>query len=206
MNFAEELVYWYFRLQGFFPLRNWVVHRDDEVRHAADADLLALRLPGAYEVVGGLQTVAERERFKQWGVDLHRDTVGFLVEVKAGHLPGRVREGVEIAFSPPRVRAAVRRLGLWSQRDADGVAAALVELPLYRDGNTVAAKLLVSRNRPRREPVFPYLHLRLSDAAAFVKATMAQNMDAKAEARHFFPSDLLQYIIWEREQALRGRR
>jgi hypothetical protein len=206
VNFGEELVYWYFRLQGFFPLRNWVVHPDDENRHTADADLLAIRLPGAYEEVGGVPTDVERSRFERWGVDLSRDAVGFLVEVKAGNTPGHVRQGVEVAFSPPRVRAAVRRMGLWSPHDAEEVASRLTELPLHRDGRVLAAKLLVSRNRPRTAPIFPYLHLRLTDAAEFVKAAMARNMDAKAGARHFFPSDLLQYIIWDREQALRTRR
>ena len=29
MNFAEELVYWYLRLNGFFPITNFVLHRDE---------------------------------------------------------------------------------------------------------------------------------------------------------------------------------
>jgi hypothetical protein len=81
----------------------------------------------------------------------------------------------------------------------------LVGIRRLRDGNAVIAKLRVSRNRPRAEAIFPYLHLRLSDAVRFVQAA-ARNLDAKVGARHFFPSELLQYVIWEREQALRRRR
>jgi hypothetical protein len=31
MNHGEELVYWYLRLNGFFPLSNFVVHKSSQV-------------------------------------------------------------------------------------------------------------------------------------------------------------------------------
>ena len=30
MNFAEQLVYWYLRLNGFFPITNFVLHHGAE--------------------------------------------------------------------------------------------------------------------------------------------------------------------------------
>ena len=32
MNFGESLAYWYFRLNGFIPLTNFVLHRPDTPR------------------------------------------------------------------------------------------------------------------------------------------------------------------------------
>jgi hypothetical protein len=52
MNYSETLSYWYLRLNGFFLLRNFVLHppyingRDYE--QVADSDLLAIRFPYVY--------------------------------------------------------------------------------------------------------------------------------------------------------------
>lgn len=34
-NYGEAWAYWYLRLNGFFPLDNFVVHKDSVVRHRA---------------------------------------------------------------------------------------------------------------------------------------------------------------------------
>lgn len=39
-NYGEERAYWYLRLNGFFPLSNFVVHKDEMVQYRADVDLL----------------------------------------------------------------------------------------------------------------------------------------------------------------------
>lgn len=36
MNSSEELAYWYHRLNGFFPLTNFVVHRHQVAQHRSD--------------------------------------------------------------------------------------------------------------------------------------------------------------------------
>ncbi len=49
MNYGETLTYWYLRLNGFFLLRNFVLHPSYESEgtnnQAADSDLLAVRFP-----------------------------------------------------------------------------------------------------------------------------------------------------------------
>lgn len=54
MNYGEELAYWYLRLNGFFPIARFVVHRSKHAANSSDIDLLAVRLPNVYEPVGGL--------------------------------------------------------------------------------------------------------------------------------------------------------
>jgi hypothetical protein len=56
-NFAEEICYWYFRLNGFFLLENYVLHRSDtNSSHYADIDLLGIRTKNVKEEVGLSET------------------------------------------------------------------------------------------------------------------------------------------------------
>jgi hypothetical protein len=41
----EKLAYWYFRLNGFFQIENFVVHPEQRGGQRTDADLLAVRFP-----------------------------------------------------------------------------------------------------------------------------------------------------------------
>ena len=41
----EKVAYWYFRLNGFFQIENFVVHPTGRGAQRTDADLLAVRFP-----------------------------------------------------------------------------------------------------------------------------------------------------------------
>jgi hypothetical protein len=41
----EKVAYWYFRLNGFFQIENFVVHPERRGTQRTDADLLAVRFP-----------------------------------------------------------------------------------------------------------------------------------------------------------------
>src|SRR5450432_1539877 len=41
----EKVAYWYFRLNGFFQIENFVVHPERRGSQRTDADLLAVRFP-----------------------------------------------------------------------------------------------------------------------------------------------------------------
>jgi hypothetical protein len=71
MNFSESLTYWYLRLNGFFPLSNFVLHRRNiEDRPSADTDLLAIRFPHVFEQIGGQQDDWDQQQFAGWGLRL----------------------------------------------------------------------------------------------------------------------------------------
>jgi hypothetical protein len=81
MNYGEELGYWYLRLNGFFPLSNVVLHGGETLRYTSDCDLLAVRPPHVYEVVGG--------QMEDWDPKLYELfeggwTLGVVCEVKTG--------------------------------------------------------------------------------------------------------------------------
>ena len=69
MNFGESLAYWYFRLNGFIPMSNVVLHEYDEDRkHNADADMIAVRFPFVYEEIGGQRDDWDNPRFTSLGI------------------------------------------------------------------------------------------------------------------------------------------
>lgn len=47
-NYGEELAYWYLRLNGFFPITDFVFHT---IPYYADADILAVRPPNVREEI-----------------------------------------------------------------------------------------------------------------------------------------------------------
>lgn len=52
-NFAEEIVYLYFRLNGFFLLDNYVTHKNEiDSGNHTDSDLVGLKLKNVYEDMG----------------------------------------------------------------------------------------------------------------------------------------------------------
>ena len=55
MNYGETLAYWYLRLNGFIPMRNFVLHPSVNAtdKNSADSDLLAVRFLHVYEEIGG---------------------------------------------------------------------------------------------------------------------------------------------------------
>jgi hypothetical protein len=70
MNYGETFAYWYLRLNGFFPLRNFVLHRLSQPngrRENADVDLLAIRFPFVHERYGDINNEG------QWDDDWDRE-------------------------------------------------------------------------------------------------------------------------------------
>jgi hypothetical protein len=155
MNFGEELAYWYLRLNGFFPLSNFVLHQDGR-RKASDCDVLAVRPPFVHEDVGGNPA--------DWDAWIPADwnggrTLGVICEVKSGNRP-------QALFDDYRVRQSVDRLGF-----AQDLAAIDFET-LKEQGHVDVGeqyriiKLLVAETRPR---VCTFRFIRIADAREFIK-------------------------------------
>lgn len=198
MNFGETLAYWYLRFNGFFPLTNFVLHRGAEgLRQSADSDLLAVRFPHTYEVVGGQADDWDRGAFDRWGIDL-TDLIALIVEVKTGGAGQRLRGGVRRAFSYGRLLYAIRRLGIFPVEHTHAVAEHLTRDPIYHDPDAriTVASLLIASDLPRPRDLPPCLMMPLDHAEWFIRARLREYQDPKREARMFFPSDLLQYLIW----------
>jgi hypothetical protein len=48
---SESLTYWYFRLNGFFTIPNFVVHPDRGSKQRTDIDVFGIRLPNRHELI-----------------------------------------------------------------------------------------------------------------------------------------------------------
>jgi hypothetical protein len=90
MNFGETLAYWYLRLNGFFPLKDFVLHRphnpDDTedylIERTSDADLLAVRFPHVIENIGGQYEDWDHQNFGDMDFPLDDKIICLLVQVK----------------------------------------------------------------------------------------------------------------------------
>jgi len=201
MNFGETLAYWYLRLNGFFPLSNFVLHRDEEtIEHSADADLLAVRFPFVYEAVGGQPDDWDNDRFMGWGLPLDGAIVGFIVEVKTGKNNQEYRENIRRSFSRDRLSYGVHRLGFWQRIEVNAIVDKLLLSPIYSDPELGVSigKLLIAVRFPEDRQIPPCLKLRLEEAEEFIVARVDKYITQKQADRLRFPSDLMQYLIWNR--------
>lgn len=133
-NYGEELAYWYLRLNGFFLLENFVIHRTEEIKYSSDIDLLAVRLSFVYEEVGG--------QLDDWDEKLLNNLdaskiIGILCEVKTGKYKEKK------LFKRQYIEYALNRFGVIP--DLSRYVNMLLERAIYDipDSNFQVAKLLV---------------------------------------------------------------
>lgn len=189
MNFGETLTYWYLRLNGFIPLRNFVLHRANiEGRTAADSDLLAVRFPHVYEEIGGRPNDWDNARFAAWRLNIAQN-LAFIVEVKTGRIGPEIK-----GWRPERLRAALPRLGMFEGELVPEIAEELEHASAIDVGSWSIVKLLVTK-RPFREGY--WLNLTLADADAFIANRVAVYKADKLADRLRFPDDLMQYLAWK---------
>lgn len=187
MNYAETLAYWYLRLNGFFPLRDFVLHRGEEIQQTSDCDLLAIRFPHVFEEVGGQVGDWDTERFQEWGLDLGKP-LALIVQVKA--TTRSTDDGA--AFSPKYLRAALGRTGLWDESVVEGLLSALATAPLASSGQPQVAKLLIASKPTRSDD--RYLRMNLKDTLGFIKKRFRDYQSQKTAGRFMFHDELIQFL------------
>ncbi len=182
MNYGEEISYWYFRLNGFFPLANFVVHRSEEVRYSTDIDLLAVRFPHVYEPVGGQPSDWDSELINHFDNDA---IIGILCEVKTGNYD------ISSLFKFNAIKYALGRFGFKPalRKYADELKNSPMFTFFHNGQKYQIAKILVS-NRQNQDEV-PYIHLQLTDIEDFILNRIKQYKHQKWQDRMLFPSNYL---------------
>ncbi len=184
MNYGEELAYWYLRLNGFFLLSNFVVHRSDGVRYTSDIDVFAIRPPYVFEPVGGQPD--------DWDKNLASELkfgrlIGVICEVKTG-----VFDKTKL-FQQKHLQYAVGRLGLVDPAQVPSVVAALNETPLLDINNTITlCKLLICSQEEKSKA---YITRTLATAEDFLAERVRRFPQEKYADRMFFSSQLFQFVI-----------
>ncbi len=123
MNYGETLAYWYLRLNGFFPIRNFVLHRtphsnESNQYYNADVDLLAVRFPFVHERYGYANRIDDQwddhwdKKLLEEIPELNRNVVGLIVEVKTGEDTSNLS-----SFNETRLRVDIHRTGMFESSD-----------------------------------------------------------------------------------------
>jgi len=182
MNYGEEISYWYFRLNGFFPLVNFVVHRTKEIRHSTDIDLLAVRFPHVYEHVGGQPSDWDSKLMEHFDNDA---ILGILCEVKTGNYD------ISNLFKFETVKYALTRFGF--KPKLEEYANKLKNSPMvtfsHNNQKYQIVKILVSnmQNLGRVN----YIHFQLTEMEEFILERIKRYKEMKWQDRMFFPSNYL---------------
>ncbi len=196
MNYGETLAYWYLRFNGFFPLRNFVLHplqeRMGDDNQTADCDLLAVRFPHVYEEIGG-QSDDWDPRLSTWGFSLDEDIIGLIVEVKTS--PNAESARIErISFHRRRLSQAVQRLGMFEREETTSITDELLRNAIStKQGSYRIGKLLFSERAMRGA----WLNITLQESEQFIRDRLQKYSDPKRQARMFFPDELIQYLAWQ---------
>lgn len=196
MNYGEEIAYWYLRLNGFFPITNFVIHRSARITHTSECDVLALRMPYVYEDIGGKPEDWDSDLADQLGFD---QVIGVVCEVKTSEYE------LSRVFRPEYVRYAVGRLGIVPQDNIPVLSEALNgKAMIETDAGHRICKLLIANERRESEA---FIFRSLNHAEDFISDRVRKYPSEKHADRMYFGSELFQYTIHrihkERQQRYR---
>lgn len=191
MNFGEELAYWYLRLNGFFPLTNFVYHKSESAESSGDCDVLAYRPAGVWEEIGG-QEVDWDPRLRAF-LDFERPAM-VVCEVKTGGFDPRW------LFPADRLRYAYRRAGLPNSGDPETTG--WTNTPSFDHGSCTSYNLLVAREGGESAR---WHTLRIEDCVAFLRDRFTK-YPQKFRDRVYFQSALIQFLAFESEVARASQR
>ena len=192
-NYAEELAYWYFRLNGFIPMSNFVLHRQKDIEqqqnvHTSDCDLLAIRFPFPWEQIGGQELDYDHELLQVLGCDNQR-TVVAIIQVKSGGYQDR-----EIAdYFSTHLEYLVRRVGLLPPEEVRKFVRELDRVPVLSTPTCVFSKVTLLRPKPRPAKDPPWTVLNFDVAVEFIKERFRRYAEKRRD-RMFFADSIIQFL------------
>lgn len=192
-NYAEVLAYWYLRLNGFFPIADFVLHHK-----GGDTDILAIRPPFACEYVKG-ERLKENDLLikiiKNDESDLYRSYIGIIAEAKGGKGENPIsRATINKKFDLESLKYNLRRLGLFTNSEVTTIAEKLEQKKGVASNFISIHKVLFAhaqRFTPRSDDNFSFISLEV--AKDFIEERMS--LDFKIEDWDKFNADIIQSII-----------
>lgn len=193
MNYGEALAYWYLRLNGCFPLADFVMHRGETLKYTSDCDVLAVRPPYVSEEIGG-QPDDWDPRLSQFFEN--ECTLGIICEAKTGAYD------LEKLFKAPNLIYSVRRLGLVDK--ADEAACELTnQLSSHPWKGVRFLKVLLANDTVQDKR---FLCISFEEVRSFLRSRFQKYKESKFQDRMFFPSEIIQNLIDEVHGGTRPQR
>jgi len=184
MNYGEEYALWYLRLNGFFPISNFVIHKSSEISYSSDCDVLAIRTPNVFEEIGGQKDDWDdwlRDRF-----DLNK-TIGVICEVKTG------KYEKDKVFRKNNVQYCIGRLGFVPQQFIGEFLDRFDELRVIDlNDQYQIGKVLIANNGSETDR---YSYLDLCSVISFLDRRVKRYPEEKYRDRMFFSSIIFQSVI-----------
>lgn len=201
MDYAESLASWYLRLNGFFPITNFVLHQPKGKGQSTDCDILAVRPPFACETISNDVDVlpCDTEFFEGFGVKLGGNTVGVIAQVKSGYYD---LKKLRASFCDEHVFYCIHRLGIVQGEQVEGLVKVLRTRAIAQTEDKVICKLIVDTSRHRlKAPKFQghpeWLSITLEEVEKFIIGRFGSYWQHKSGSRMFFSDPLVQYFAWK---------
>ena len=192
-NYAEALAYWYLRLNGFFPIADFVLHHK-----GGDTDILAVRPPFTCEYTGGERLKEDQLLIKiinETGCDFFKFFVGIIGEAKGGKSKNPIsRNTLNEKFDLESLKHNLRRLGLFKNSQIDSVASNLKHKKAIVSEFVSVHKILFAhaeRFSPKENDDFSFISLEAT--REFIEERM--NLDFKTKDWDKFDANMIQDII-----------
>jgi len=195
----EQLAQWHLRLNGYFTVRNFILHPDTPGSQRTDADVLGVRFPYSTEIAGSRFELDENLVLKDEKVDF------VIAEVKAGkcRLNGPWTDPYK-----NNVSYVVKWMGFFKTGDGiKSVAKSLYETGRYEDEARVVRLLCygseLSEDLPRAA-----IQLTHEQVLEFVTDRLKSNAHVKANHGQWgrFINDLWGKVVtesWNKQQLLK---
>lgn len=183
-NYAEELVCWYLRLNGFFPISNFVIHRSQHVKYSSDIDVVAVRLPFVYEEIGGKEDDWDKSLFALFEPKI---PIGLMCQVKSGKF------NLDSIFSEDAVKYAIARFGFTPNHNELNDSVLKNRLTVVNKSFQIG-KVFFSNNK-KQQQADRFFHVSLPNIRRFIKSRIEKYPKEKFGDRMFFSSLLVQEMI-----------
>lgn len=182
MNYGETNAYWYLRLNGFFLINNFVIHRTDEIAYSSDIDILGIRLPYVFEEVGGQPDDWDESLLQTLNPNI---MTGVICEVKTGDFDEKT------LFRKKYLKYCLDRFGFMPQLSeayTEQVFNNQITLAEFEGRQFQILKLFVSNYESKRED---FVQLRIKHIMQFIENRIQKYREKKWQDRVLFQSDFL---------------
>lgn len=192
-NYGEVLTYWYLRLNGFFPITNFVlhdVHQRENRKYSGDCDILAVRFPFVSEKIRGKYLDWDQDFFRDLGLTSDR-AIGLIVQVKTGQFD---QMDLLKSFSKETLAYAIKRIGLVAESEVPSLVAELNDCAKLSKDDFLLAKLAVIGRPLNDGNERPYIIKDIHEIDEFIRDRIKEHESTKRADRMFFSDPLMQYL------------